>query len=170
MTQPQMPRGVIDLGKMGDYAHSPRLALPGNEPAPTGPPCSKCGHPMPELPPELASVAATQAVVLAHEVCPGETVLPDGRYFEVRVQIVEITDTTTPASDGIDRGINGSPAQMAARAAVHGETLIEFKSGGRWPDLDTAMRPLAGLLGEKWMAAEKQAKLADLDPVTGKPR
>lgn len=113
--------------------------------------CSKCGHEMPELSPELASLARSSGgVVLAHEVCPTEEKqAPAGRLFEVRCQIVELTDITT---DDDPRGDEGD---------VVVEELISFKADLRAATLDLAMRPLAEKLGEKWQRAEKNANVAD---------
>ena len=121
------------------------LPFPNDDTA-TGPPCSKCGNPMPALPPELAAIAATSSVTLSHDTCPGTTTHPEGRYFEVRVQIVELTEPHTDVDPGSWIGV---------------EELVTFQAGGRWADLDTAMRPLALKLGEKWQLAERQAKIAD---------
>lgn len=112
-----------------------------------GPPCSKCGEPMPPLPPELASVARKlgTGVVLAHEVCPTEKREPEGRYFEVRVQVVEVTEQPDQRGEMIPNAME----------------MITFVAGHRAPDLDAAMRPLALALGEKWALAEKQAAVAD---------
>lgn len=122
------------------------------EPDPTvqGPPCSKCGHPMPTLSPELAAIARSNpGVVLAHEVCPGEKrPAEEGRYFEVRVQVVEVTEMEH------DDAVSPAPEVVV-------EELISFRAGHRAVDLDAAMRPLALKLGEKWQKAEKQAKVAD---------
>jgi hypothetical protein len=129
------------------------------EPEPTvqGPPCSKCGHPMPALSPELAAIARSNpGVVLAHEVCPGEK-RPgeEGRYFEVRVQVVEVTETPD------DPAVSDAFADAAREPTVHVEELISFRAGHRAADLDAAMRPLALKLGERWTKAEQQAKVAD---------
>lgn len=144
MPTPERSPGIIDLST---------LAKP--EPAPTGPPCSRCGLPMPELTDDLkAMLRSNPGISMTHEVCPGQAPeAPEGRYFEVRVQIVEVTeDEPGPAS------------HPAGEKITRVEELITFRAGARWPDLDTAMRPLALLLGEKWMIAEKQAKLADTPP------
>lgn len=119
-----------------------------------GPPCSKCGQPMPPLSEELKALArAAGGVSLSHDVCPGETANahPAGRYFEVRVEVVEVTEEPT---GGLGDGPN--PEIVATE-------LISFRTGLRATDLDAAMRPLALALGEKWQAAEKRAKIADAD-------
>lgn len=121
--------------------------------------CTKCRQPMPDLPDELVAMArAAGGAVLAHDVCPGETA-DQGRYFEVRVQIVEVTE---PQGDEpvIAPYVNGSAEQNARRDALVTE-LVSFRHGLRAVDLDAAMRPLALGLGEKWQKAERQAKVAD---------
>lgn len=126
----------------------------GDGEQPTGPPCSKCGKPMPPLDDELAAVARRLGggIVLAHEVCPDQPAArPEGRYFEVRVQIVEVTEP----EPGEEKPGLWEPD------AVQVEEMISFIAGHRAPDLDAAMRPLALALGEKWALAEKQAKVAD---------
>lgn len=108
--------------------------------------CQRCGGDMPPLPDDLAAMArAAGGVSLAHDVCPGDDApaAPEGRYFEVRVSVVEVTEET-PADD--------SPTVT---------DLVSFRAGHRAPTLDEAMRPLALALGEKWARAEKQAKVAD---------
>lgn len=110
--------------------------------------CTKCGGEMPPLSDDLARLArAHGGVVLAHDVCPGEKAAAAGRTFEVRVQIVDVT------------AVQGDDPDIAI--VDKDEELIAFKARLQAADLDSAMRPLAEALGEKWMAAEKQAKLAD---------
>lgn len=109
--------------------------------------CQRCGGDMPPLPDDLAAMMQTAGgVILAHDVCPGDSdnlPKPEGRYFEVRVSIVEATE---PHGEG---------------DVVQIDELVSFRAGHRAPDLDSAMRPLALALGEKWTLAEKQAKVAD---------
>lgn len=115
---------------------------------------------MPPLPDDLAAMMRTTGgVALAHETCPGEKPAAlEGRYFEVRVQIVEVTDRDTESMDAV----LGNPIV---------DELVDFRYGTRATNLDAAMRPLAEGLGEKWMAAEKHASIADpaaaADPATG---
>jgi hypothetical protein len=126
--------------------------------------CQRCGGDLPPMDGELARLAQTTGgVSLTHEVCPGDEPAPadEGRYFEVRVQIVEVTEP--PGDDPvIPAYANGSPDQNARRDAIVTE-LVSFKAGHRAADLDAAMRPLALALGEKWQAAEKQARIADAE-------
>lgn len=134
-----------------------RLILPGDpqQQPPAGGvvlTCQKCGKDMPPLPEDLAKMMKSAGgVTLAHDVCPGETPQrPEGRYFEVRCQIVEVTEEQTGSSLGSD-----------VTPTVNTEELVSFRSGVRAASLNDAMRPLAEALGEKWMAAEKQAHIAD---------
>jgi hypothetical protein len=115
--------------------------------------CQRCGDPMPPLPDDLASLARKiGGVSLTHDVCPRDTAAAAtaGRYFEVRVSIVEVTE---PAEPG--------PFDPEAPADAKVEELVSFRAGHRAPTLDDAMRPLAEALGERWMKAEKQAAVAD---------
>jgi hypothetical protein len=115
-----------------------------------GPPCSKCGLPMPPLDEELLKLARRHgSVALSHEVCPGqEPAAETGRYFEVRVQVVEIREI-----------------EQFGEKDVVADEMITFVAGLRAENLDAAMRPLALKLGEKWQDAEKQANIADADAV-----
>jgi hypothetical protein len=118
--------------------------------------CSRCGEPMPPLPDELAAVVRSGApVTLTHEVCPGQDPpKPVGRYFEVRVAVVEITEEP--------QLFDGDPAVVATE-------MLSFVAGQRAADLEAAMRPLALLLGEKWMEAEKRSKIADMPDAAPEP-
>jgi hypothetical protein len=111
--------------------------------------CQRCGLPMPPLPDELAAVVRSGApVTLTHEVCPGQDPpKPVGRYFEVRVAVVEVTEEP--------QLFDGDPAVVVTE-------MLSFVAGQRAADLEAAMRPLALLLGEKWMEAEKRSKIADM--------
>lgn len=126
-----------------------RLIIPGQpEPSPVGLTCQKCGGPMPDLDGELAAMARRAGgVTLVHAVCPGEEPAQQGRYFEVRCSIVEVTDKAAPLHDD--------------DSDVLVEELASFKAGLRADDLEAAMRPLAAALGERWIAVEKQARIAD---------
>jgi hypothetical protein len=116
--------------------------------------CSKCGQPMPELDADLATLArAAGGVTLAHDICPGtRPPNPDGRYFEVRVQVVEVTENPEGDADAL-----GGPDPVSVTK------FFEFDRGVRAADLDSAMRPLAHALGERWGEAEKVARIADED-------
>lgn len=127
------------------------LSALNNNPEPAvGPVCGRCGKTMPPLSEELAALArAAGGVQLTHEVCPGEQPTgPVGRYFEVRVDVVEVIEHDEGDGDTGEREITT-------------EELVSFRAGVRAADLDSAMRPLALALGEKWTLAEKQAKIAD---------
>jgi hypothetical protein len=114
-----------------------------------GPPCAKCGQPMPPITPEMASMMRAQGATIAHEVCPGETPpQPEGRYFEVRVSVVEVTERQTNPP---------FPDETVPEATE----LVRFTAGHRAPNLAEAMRPLALALGERWAEAEKRAPIAD---------
>ena len=112
-----------------------------------GPPCARCGVPLPPLPKELAAAArANPGATFTHDVCPGlEPPAPTGRYFEVRVDIVEVKE--------VPSGFDGTSPEVIE--------LVSFKHGETGENLDSVMRSLAAGLGEKWMAAEKQAAVAD---------
>lgn len=118
--------------------------------------CQRCGKPMPPLPDDLAKLARSiGGVQLTHEVCPGETPdPPPGRYFEVRCEVVEVTEEQTGSTFGPDVTPDVTPD-------VHVEELLSFRCGTRAPNLSDAMRPLALALGEKWAAAERNAGIAD---------
>lgn len=115
--------------------------------------CQKCGGELPPLSDDLAKLARRSGgVVLAHEVCPNEkTAGSEGRYFEVRVSIVEVLPDPIYDGDGDAEGSDD----------VRVEEMVSFKAGVRSANLDDAMRPLATALGEKWMQAEKNAMVAD---------
>jgi hypothetical protein len=123
-------------------------------PAPDTLPCGRCGLPLPEMTEEAAdalraAIAAGAEVVLQHEVCPGtEPEKPAGRYFEVRVQVVEVTE--------VNHGFDDDPRVVVTE-------MMSFVHGHRAVDLAEAMRPLALGLGEKWQLGEKQARIADAD-------
>jgi hypothetical protein len=116
-------------------------------------PCSKCGYPLPPLPPELQKVVDQGIPVeLAHEAggCPTDVKAPpSGRYFELRVDIVEVIEVESTAV-GFD-----------TETEVRTEELMSFIVGHRAPRLTDAMRPLALAFGEKWTQAEKNAGMAD---------
>jgi len=124
----------------------------------SGYPCAKCGHPLPPLPPDLQKIVDKGiSVVLAHEEggCPTDVkAKPTGRYFELRVDIVEV--------------IEGEKSAVGAtfEQEVHTEELMSFVVGQRGATLSEAMRPLALAFGEKWQAAEKNAGMVDA-PVVG---
>jgi hypothetical protein len=141
-----------------------RLILPGDPDQPTNGVvfrCQRCGGDLPPMAEDLAKLArSTAGVTLAHDVCPGDepaTAQPEGRYFEVRVEVVEVTEPTAP--NPIPPYANGSTEQEAGRVQV--TEMLSFQHGVRAKDLDAAMRPLAEGLGEKWMKAEKNAAIAD---------
>jgi hypothetical protein len=115
--------------------------------------CQKCGGEMPPLPDDLATMMRSAGgVQLVHDLCPGEKpVALEGRYFEVRVQIVEVTEPVD---------VDPDPDAAGAFDPIVAE-LVDFRYGTRAANLDAAMRPLAEGLGEKWMAAEKHAAIAD---------
>lgn len=121
------------------------MITPDDQNLSESPLCSKCGLPMPPLPPDLAAAAAAAAseVAFSHAECPGEEPQVEGRWFEVHVSVIEV-----PAAAG---GAGGEPPRE----------LLSFSAGHRAKDLDAAMRPLAIKLGEKWAKAEKQAGVAD---------
>lgn len=116
--------------------------------------CQKCGTEMPPLDDDLAKLARRAGgIVLAHEVCPNEkSAAPEGRYFEVRVSIVEVLEEVPATAD---------PDDSDVQPEVRVEEMVSFKAGVRSANLDDAMRPLATALGEKWMQAEKNAMVAD---------
>lgn len=116
-----------------------------------GPPCARCGVALPPLPIEVKrALTAGLSVELSHTEgeCPGDDRRPAGRYFEVRVDIVEVVDPTMDSDTERD-----VPLRVTE--------LVSFKHGLRAASLDEAMRPLALGLGEKWQQAEKQAGIAD---------
>lgn len=111
--------------------------------------CQRCGQDLPPMDGDLARLARSAGgVTLAHDVCPGEAPpKPVGRLFEVRVQVYEVTEVTdTETGEAFDPEYT---------------ELIAFTADHRAVDLDTAMRPLALALGEKWQKAEKHAKITD---------
>lgn len=116
--------------------------------------CQRCGKDMPPLPDDLARLARSHGgVSLAHDVCPGDAAASQpGRVFEVRVQIVEVSQPVDVDPDPDAAGDDFEPII---------DELVRFRHEVRAENLDAAMRPLATGLGEKWMAAEKQAKVAD---------
>lgn len=124
-----------------------------NEPVITGLTCGKCGGPLPDLTGELARLARSAGgVELVHAAgqCIGDDPAPppEGRYFEVRVKIVEVTTMEH------DHAISPEPEVVV-------EEMASFISGVRAPSLADAMRPLAEALGVKWLEAEKHAGIAD---------
>lgn len=131
------------------------------EPTIGGLTCERCGGPLPDLSGELAAMARRAGgVTLVHAEgsCIGDKPKqPEGRYFEVRTTIVEITMSDAEAPEGTD--------PFAVPPTVEAEEMFSFVSGVRAPDLSAAMRPLANALGEKWLEAEKHAGIAD--PRTG---
>jgi hypothetical protein len=152
---------VPDLSQLGKNATAATFganpAEPDVAPVADGPPCAKCGLPTAHLDEEMQRVLrANPGVTIAHDVCPGsEPAAPSGRYFEVRVQIVEVTEH--------DEG-DGDHPELGREVHHTVEELISFVAGHRAPNLDAAMRPLALALGEKWQKAEKQAAIADSEP------
>lgn len=116
-----------------------------------GYPCAKCGYPLPPLPDDLQRIVDKGiSVVLAHEEggCPTDVpAAPEGRYFELRVDIVEIVERH-------DAMRPDDPIPTAVE-------MMSFVVGQRAKNLDAAMRPLALAFGEKWTAAEKNAGIAD---------
>lgn len=135
-----------------------KLILPGDESEGLRLPCQRCGHLMPPLGEELVKMMRSAGgVTLAHDVCPGEEPPVDTRrYFECRVSIIEVTQREVGP---FDAGSGGDPASEAVS-----EELISFVVGEKADDLESSLRPLAAQLGEKWMAAEKNARIADPNP------
>lgn len=138
-----------------DRAAAPAAADLNGESAPAqGPPCGRCGHPLPPLPPELQKIIdAGQSVALMHEpgTCPGDAKPePEGKYYEVRVQVVRV-DEAVPVDEP-------SPFDPEHTTVVE---LLSFVAGHRAPNLPEAMRPLALALGEKWAQGEKNAGIAE---------
>lgn len=155
MTNQQLPSGLV-LPR-GVRIITPDELAAETPPPEQGPPCAKCGIPLPPLDEEVKRMIAANPgaeVYLAHEVCPDAPVVkPEGRFFEVHVRIVELTERET---GGLGDGPN--PEIVA-------EELMSFVAGHRAPNLDEAMRPLALALGEKWEVAEKQARIADAEAI-----
>lgn len=103
--------------------------------------CSKCGGAVPQPTDEMRRLAATEgvALVIDHDVCPDAAPPAPRRRFVVDVTISELD------GDSEDRG----------------EPFFVFTHTVEADDLEAAMRPLAEGLGQKWMLAEKQARIAD---------
>lgn len=113
-----------------------------------GPPCAKCGIPLPPLPIAVKrALNAGLSVELAHPEggCPTDAKAPEGRYFEIRVAVVEVKEVPDQRQEMIPTAFE----------------LMSFKAGVRADNLDAAMRPLAEEFGQRWMHAEKQAGIAD---------
>lgn len=135
-----------------------RLIVPGQTPPPsedgavTGLTCQRCGGPLPALDGELAALARRAggvSLVHAEGGCVGDApAKPEGRYFEVRVKVVEVVE------------MEHDPT-VSAEPEVVTEEMFSFVAGVRTPDLEAAMRPLAESLGTKWLEAEKHARIAD---------
>jgi len=146
--RPAQPKGTTVTANHPDDLDVPTDGEPG-------PPCSKCGLPLPPLPVEVKrALTAGLSVELSHAEgeCPEELLAqPKGRYFEVRVDVVEVA----PRSD--------EPGWEDREPDPRVTELMSFKHGVRAPVLALAMRPLALGLGEKWAEAEKRAAIADAD-------
>jgi hypothetical protein len=134
---------VTDLSPTAQAALDAAAADLNGDDAPTGPPCGRCGHPLPPLPEELQKVIDSgHSVALMHEpgTCPtDEPAKPAGKYYEVRVAVVRVDESDT---DEVTE-------------------LLSFVAGHRAANLGDAMRPLALALGEKWQKAEKNAGIAE---------
>lgn len=118
--------------------------------------CSRCGKPLP--PPEdtdLMKMMLSTGASVTHDVCPDDAAAaapaPDpGRYFELRVQVVEIKPS------GGTLHTDGGPVEQVVPVR-----LAEFTVGANAPTLDAATRPLAAAFGEKYTEFEKHARIAD---------
>lgn len=147
------PRKATMTVPLPDPAPSPDgLDVPTGPDAVPGPPCGRCGVPLPPLPVEVRrALDAGLGVELTHPEggCPTDDQRPKGRYFEVRVDVVEV----------VERDI--VPTAVGPDSVFDAVEMLSFKHGLRADNLDAAMRPLALGLGEKWAAAEKRAGIAD---------
>lgn len=149
--------------------------------------CARCGQPMPPIDDdtdegkELARILRTSGIAPAHEVCPTpetaaamleEKQETKQRYFEARVQIVEVVkpdhdlgmvhDFSEVAHSGFDAV--GCPPNCPARKDARTDELASFIVGTEAVHLPAAMRPLALELGKEWMKVEAHAGIADAGP------
>ena len=127
--------------------------------------CQRCGGDLP-LPDEETQKLLQRAgvVELGHAPgqCPNELqqaqqAAQGQRYFEARVSIVEVKPIMELMYDAGQDGPVGELDSGEVEVIEH----FSFKPSIAARDLDSAMRPLALQLGERWQEAERAAKIAD---------